>query len=97
MKTLVKVFCCAAVLSFLVMTIPGFSYGAPEVSLRYAGDLPIGNHLTRGQEFFAKLRLVKDTAADLYNHDFAAKQANILHRLNKRFCLFNRSFHLFSP
>ena len=55
MKTLVKVFCCAAVLSFLIVTISGFSYGAsPEISLRYAGDLPIGNHLTRGQEFFAK-------------------------------------------
>ena len=26
----------------------------PELILRYAGDLPIGNHLTRGQEFFAK-------------------------------------------
>jgi tripartite ATP-independent transporter DctP family solute receptor len=25
-----------------------------EVTLRYAGDLPIGNHLTRTQEFFAK-------------------------------------------
>lgn len=25
-----------------------------EISLRYAGDLPIGNHLTRGQEFFAQ-------------------------------------------
>lgn len=25
-----------------------------EITLRYAGDLPIGNHLTRGQEFFAK-------------------------------------------
>jgi tripartite ATP-independent transporter DctP family solute receptor len=25
-----------------------------EVTLRYAGDLPVGNHLTRGQEFFAE-------------------------------------------
>jgi tripartite ATP-independent transporter DctP family solute receptor len=34
---------------------PGISQAAnPEVTLRYAGDLPIGNHLTRTQEFFAK-------------------------------------------
>jgi tripartite ATP-independent transporter DctP family solute receptor len=26
----------------------------PEVTLRFAGDLPIGNHLTRTQEFFSK-------------------------------------------
>ena len=33
----------------------GVSHSAePEITLRYAGDLPIGNHLTRGQEFFAK-------------------------------------------
>lgn len=33
----------------------GISQAAnPEVTLRYAGDLPIGNHLTRTQEFFAK-------------------------------------------
>ncbi len=33
----------------------GFSHAASgEISLRYAGDLPLGNHLTRGQEFFAE-------------------------------------------
>jgi tripartite ATP-independent transporter DctP family solute receptor len=33
----------------------GFSqaFGA-EINLRYAGDLPVGNHLTRGQEYFAQ-------------------------------------------
>ena len=44
------------VLLALVFTgYPGISRAAnPEVTLRYAGDLPIGNHLTRTQEFFAK-------------------------------------------
>jgi tripartite ATP-independent transporter DctP family solute receptor len=44
------------VLLALVFTgYPGISQAAnPEVTLRYAGDLPIGNHLTRTQEFFAK-------------------------------------------
>jgi tripartite ATP-independent transporter DctP family solute receptor len=33
----------------------GLSYASsPEITLRYAGDLPIGNWLTRAQEFFAK-------------------------------------------
>jgi tripartite ATP-independent transporter DctP family solute receptor len=44
------------VLLALIFTgYPGISQAAnPEVTLRYAGDLPIGNHLTRTQEFFAK-------------------------------------------
>ena len=34
----------------------GFSkaVAAETMTLRYAGDLPVGNHLTRGQEFFAE-------------------------------------------
>jgi hypothetical protein len=55
MRSGTKVTCFAAVLGFLITGISGFSYGAgPEISLRYAGDVVIGNHLTRGQEFFAK-------------------------------------------
>lgn len=39
----------------LIGGFSGWAYGASaEITLRYAGDLPIGNHLTRGQEFFAK-------------------------------------------
>ena len=42
-------------LSLVFVAPPGVSLAAnPEVTLRYAGDLPIGNHLTRTQEFFAK-------------------------------------------
>ena len=44
----------AAALGLVVGGFFNFSYGAsPEITLRYAGDLPIGNHLTRAQEFFA--------------------------------------------
>jgi tripartite ATP-independent transporter DctP family solute receptor len=41
---------------------PGFfpANGA-EITLRYAGNLPVGNHLTRGQEFFSK-RVTEITA-----------------------------------
>ncbi len=46
---------CVAVLALGLAGGPGLANGAsPEVTLRYAGDLPIGNHLTRAQEFFAK-------------------------------------------
>jgi tripartite ATP-independent transporter DctP family solute receptor len=46
---------CLVALGLTFTGFSGLSYGAnPEVTLRYAGDLPIGNHLTRGQEFFAK-------------------------------------------
>jgi len=42
-------------LAFTSAGLPLLSYGAgPEVTLRSAGDLPIGNHLTRAQEYFAK-------------------------------------------
>ena len=42
-------------LALVFMGSPGISRAAnPEVTLRYAGDLPLGNHLTRTQEFFAK-------------------------------------------
>lgn len=46
---------CLVLLSLVFVASPGISGAAnPEVTLRYAGDLPIGNHLTRTQEFFAK-------------------------------------------
>jgi tripartite ATP-independent transporter DctP family solute receptor len=42
-------------LTLVFVGYTGISQAAnPEVTLRYAGDLPIGNHLTRTQEFFAK-------------------------------------------
>jgi hypothetical protein len=44
-----------AFLVVLVFMAAGSSHGAdPEITLRSAGDLPIGNHLTRAQEYFAK-------------------------------------------
>ncbi len=43
-----------AVLLALAGLPPATQAANPEVTIRYAGDLPIGNHLTRTQEFFAK-------------------------------------------
>jgi TRAP-type C4-dicarboxylate transport system substrate-binding protein len=55
MRGVAKILGFLAVLGFAGGGFFGFSYGAgPEITLRYAGDLPIGNHLTRAQEFFAK-------------------------------------------
>lgn len=56
MRKVVKYFIGFLVSLCLVITgAPGISQAAnPEVTIRYAGDLPIGNHLTRTQEFFAK-------------------------------------------
>jgi tripartite ATP-independent transporter DctP family solute receptor len=42
------------VLSALAAVPQGAAAAGPEITIRYAGDLPIGNHLTRTQEFFAK-------------------------------------------
>ncbi len=41
-----------------VLTLVGLGRGIPgaaEITLRYAGNLPIGHHVTRGQELLAKL------------------------------------------
>lgn len=55
MRGVAKVLGFLAVLGFVAGGFFSFSYGAgPELSLRSAGDLPIGNHLTRAQEYFAK-------------------------------------------
>jgi tripartite ATP-independent transporter DctP family solute receptor len=44
--------------TFLVFAVGGLSgtcwSAGAEITLRYAGDLPVGNHLTRSQEFFAE-------------------------------------------
>jgi len=53
MKDALKISGLILVIFLLAGAVPGPS-GGSEVSLRYAGDLPIGNHLTRGQEFFAQ-------------------------------------------
>jgi tripartite ATP-independent transporter DctP family solute receptor len=55
MRNVLKALGFLAAVGFMAAGFFGISYGAgPEITLRYAGDLPIGNHLTRGQEFFAK-------------------------------------------
>lgn|GEM_PF-3490166 len=55
MRGVLKVLGFFVSLGLVVGGFFNFSYGAsPEITLRYAGDLPMGNHLTRGQEFFAK-------------------------------------------
>ncbi len=52
MRKIMKMLSFLAVLVFMGA---GLSQGAtPEITLRSAGDLPIGNHLTRAQEYFAK-------------------------------------------
>jgi tripartite ATP-independent transporter DctP family solute receptor len=47
------------VLFALVWGLVSLSSGAnakdPEIVLRFAGNLPVGHHITRGQEYFAKL------------------------------------------
>ena len=55
MRGVLRVLGVFAALGLAAGGFPSSSYGAnPEITLRYAGDLPIGNHLTRAQEFFAK-------------------------------------------
>ena len=55
MRGVLKALGFLATLFLMVAGFPGISHGAnPEVTLRSAGDLPIGNHLTRAQEFYAK-------------------------------------------
>ena len=51
----------STILGFVVVLylLVGGLYGlsdavSAEIMLRYAGDLPVGNHLTRGQDFFAE-------------------------------------------
>jgi tripartite ATP-independent transporter DctP family solute receptor len=55
MKTTSKIM--GVVLAVCLVAGGGFAFSdaqGAEVMLRYAGDLPVGNHLTRGQEFFAE-------------------------------------------
>ena len=50
-----KLLVCSLVLG---LTLAGLDRGIPEaaeITLRYAGNLPIGHHVTRGQELLAKL------------------------------------------
>lgn len=42
----------------LIWLISGIAQGS-EITLRYAGNLPIGHHVTRGQELYAKLIMEK--------------------------------------
>lgn len=50
--------CTVGFLAAFILAVAGFSGNGnaanPEISLRSAGDLPIGNHLTRAQEHFAR-------------------------------------------
>jgi tripartite ATP-independent transporter DctP family solute receptor len=55
MKKISKMLRFVFVLHLLVGGFCGFSEAiGAEIMLRYAGDLPVGNHLTRGQDFFAE-------------------------------------------
>lgn len=56
MRNTLKALMLVMVVSISVTALlVSWSYaGNPDVSLRYAGDLPVGNHLTRAQERFAK-------------------------------------------
>ncbi|MCX5818754.1 MAG: TRAP transporter substrate-binding protein DctP [Deltaproteobacteria bacterium] len=48
--------CFVLVGCILLGMSPNYSIAAkPEFTLRYAGDYPMGNHITRGMELFAKL------------------------------------------
>jgi tripartite ATP-independent transporter DctP family solute receptor len=55
MRRTLKMSGLVLMLCVLVGGFCGFSTAmGAEVSLRYAGDLPVGNHLTRSQDFFAE-------------------------------------------
>jgi tripartite ATP-independent transporter DctP family solute receptor len=56
MRELLRVLALFVAICLLAVAgFSGISYAAqPEVTLRYSGNLPIGNHLSRAQLFFAK-------------------------------------------
>jgi tripartite ATP-independent transporter DctP family solute receptor len=57
MKVLHRVLAMALVLSVGIVGFTGICFAAPgdpQVKLMYAGDLPVGNHLTRSQDYFAE-------------------------------------------
>lgn len=63
MKRVVKLLGFVLVLYLVIGGFSGLSDCiSAEITLRYAGDLPVGNHLTHGQEFFAQR--VKELSKD---------------------------------